>query len=164
MQVVNIPSDEAPHTVAICGGIMVSKTAEYAIRAVLYMARREHQTPVNADEVADALGAPRNYLSKTLNALAKARILKSVRGPRGGFSLAVAAEDLPIARIVDAFDSPRESGMCMLGGTPCNPDDPCSAHDRWISIRRATRAPMEDTTVGEMIGWARNRPRLALER
>jgi len=143
---------------------MVSRTAEYAIRAVLYMARKDERTRVSAEEVADALGAPRNYLSKTLNALAKARILSSVRGPRGGFSLAVPVDELSIARIVDAFDTPRESGMCMLGGTPCNPDSPCTAHDRWISIHRASRAPMESTTVAQMVGQRRGRKSLAPRR
>jgi len=131
---------------------MLSKTAEYAIRAVLYMARRGDTTPASADEIAEALDAPRNYLSKTLNSLAKERILNSVRGPRGGFSLAVPVGDLTIARIVDAFDTSRASGMCLLGGTPCDPSRPCTAHDRWVEIHRSSRAPMETTTIGQMIG------------
>ncbi len=136
---------------------MLSKTAEYAIRAVLYMARRGDTTPVSADEIADALDAPRNYLSKTLNALAKARILSSLRGPRGGFSLAVPAGDLTIARIVDAFDTSRASGMCLLGGAPCDLSRPCTAHDRWVEIHRSSRAPMETTTIGQMVGGGRGR-------
>ena len=68
---------------------MVSRTSQHALRAVLYLARRWSEGPVPVDTIAAALGAPRNYLSKTLNALTKAGVLRSARGPMGGFTLAV---------------------------------------------------------------------------
>ena len=51
---------------------MLSCTADYALRAILVLARTGSDRPLRADEIADATGAPRNYLAKTLNALAKA--------------------------------------------------------------------------------------------
>ncbi|HEX8906653.1 MAG TPA: Rrf2 family transcriptional regulator, partial [Longimicrobiaceae bacterium] len=70
---------------------MLSKTAEYALRALLVLARRGARggAAVRAEEIADAVGAPRNYMSKTLHALAKQGFVASARGPLGGFTLAV---------------------------------------------------------------------------
>ena len=131
---------------------MVSRTSQHALRAVLYLARRSNEGPVPVDTIADALGAPRNYLSKTLHLLAKHGVVDSVRGVHGGFSLAVAPERLPLARVVDLFDEPRTTGMCLLGGRPCDASAPCVAHRRWTAIADAARAPLATTTVADLLG------------
>jgi Rrf2 family protein len=131
---------------------MVSRTSQHALRAVLYLARRWGEGPVPVETIADALGAPRNYLSKTLNVLARHDIVDGVRGVHGGFTLAVAPDRLPLARVVDLFDEPRTTGVCLLGGRPCNAAAPCAAHRRWTAITDAARAPLATTTVADLLG------------
>lgn len=131
---------------------MLSSTADYALRAILVLARGFGQRPLRADEIADATGTPRNYTAKTLNALAKAGLVTSSRGPAGGFTLAVAPGQLTVARVVDLFDAPRPHTRCLLGTGPCNPARPCAAHQRWTEITNAQRAPLAATTVAELIG------------
>ena len=86
---------------------MLSSTSDYAVRAILALAQADTGRPMRADEIARATGAPANYLAKTLNALGKAGIVTSARGPRGGFTLALPADELTLARIVDCFDDAR---------------------------------------------------------
>ncbi len=128
---------------------MISQTAEHALRAVLYLARQAGPTP--AVEIAAALGAPSNYLSKTLHRLAKAGVVVGTRGPTGGFRLTVPADELPLLRVIEAFDEPRGSGTCLLGGRRCNPDDPCAAHIRWTAIKQEARAGLARTTVADLL-------------
>ena len=128
---------------------MLSATADHAVRAVLVLARA--QRFMRADEIAAATGAPQNYLAKTLNALAKSGIVNSARGPAGGFSLAVAPSALPIARIVDLFDTPRLQTRCMLGNAPCDPANPCAAHECWTRVMHARRDPLLSTTFADLI-------------
>lgn len=130
---------------------MLSCTADYALRAILLLARTGSDRPLRADEIADATGAPRNYLAKTLNALAKAGLLTSARGPRGGFALATPAHELTLAQVVDCFDEPHPQRRCMLGATPCDPAHPCAAHLRWTAITAARRSPLATTTVAELL-------------
>ena len=106
---------------------------------------------MRADEIADATGAPRNYMAKTLNALAKAGIVTSARGPLGGFTLACAPDALSIARVIDCFDEARPQRRCLLGNAPCDARHPCAAHGRWTAITDARRAPYADTTVADLI-------------
>jgi Rrf2 family protein len=80
---------------------VLSHTSDYALRAVLVIAREYQRRPLRADEIAASTGAPRNYLAKTLNALAKAGVLTSARGPQGGFTLAIAPDSLTIAQVID---------------------------------------------------------------
>lgn len=130
---------------------MLSTTSDHAVRAVLVLAREYGRQPVRADQIADAIGAPKNYLAKTLNALAKHGIVRSARGPAGGFTLAVPPERLTLARVVDCFDEPQPQVKCLLGARPCDPVSPCASHARWKEITEARRAPLR-TTVADLLG------------
>ena len=130
---------------------MISATSEYALRAVLVLAQAGDRT-VRADEIADAIGAPRNYLAKTLNALAKQGVVTSARGPQGGFQLAIPAARLTVAAVVDCFDEQRRQRICLLGNSACNPEQPCAGHHRWVVIAMAQRAPLTSTTIADLIG------------
>ena len=131
---------------------MLSHTADYALRAILVLAREGGRRPLPAEAIAEATGAPRNYLAKTLNALAKAGLVASTRGPQGGFRLAVAPETLTLAGVIDLFDEPSPHERCLLGARPCDPAHPCAAHQRWTAITAARRAPLATTTVADLLG------------
>ncbi|MCC7052382.1 MAG: Rrf2 family transcriptional regulator [Gemmatimonadaceae bacterium] len=119
---------------------------------MLVLAQEPETHTVTADEIARRTGAPRNYMAKTLNQLAKAGIVSSSRGPSGGFSLLVAPADLRVATIIDCFDDAPANGHCLLGAGACNPADPCAAHTRWRAIQHIRRAPLTDTTVRDLLG------------
>jgi Rrf2 family protein len=129
---------------------MLSVTAEYALRAVLVLALDEKRS-MRADEVAAAIGAPRNYLAKTLNALAKAGIATSTRGPTGGFSLAVSIDTLTVADIAAVFDASMPRRMCLLRGQACDPANACAAHERWDDLSRSATQAMT-TTIATLLG------------
>ncbi len=133
---------------------MISSTSDYALRAILVIAR-EYDRPVRADEIAGSTGAPRNYLAKTLNALAKAGILRSARGPLGGFSLSSPPETLTIARIVDCFETKKPQARCLLGTGFCNREQPCAAHHMWTAITESRRHPLTTTTIADLLGTSR---------
>ncbi|HEX9886606.1 MAG TPA: Rrf2 family transcriptional regulator [Longimicrobiales bacterium] len=133
---------------------MDSQTAEHALRAVLYVARRGDGRPISAERVARALGAPRNYLSKTLNALARRGILRSTPGRKGGFSLAVPPDQLTLVRVLEAFDCRRPEGDCLLEDRTCRVEDPCGAHVRWKRIESERRAPLVGNTVADLLAGA----------
>jgi len=133
------------------GSTVFSTTSDYALRAILVLARAYGVRRMRADEIADAIAAPRNYLGKTLNALAKAGLLTSTRGPQGGFALAMAPEALSVARVIDCFDEPVPQTRCLLGTAPCDRARPCAAHHRWTAIANARRAPLATTTVGDLL-------------
>ena len=130
---------------------MLSSTSDYALRAILMLAQSEPGRPMRSDEIARATGSPANYLAKTLNALAKAGIVTSARGPHGGFTLALAADELTLARIVDCFDEPRPTTQCLLGTHPCDGRHSCVAHQRWTAVQQARRAALADTTVADLV-------------
>jgi Rrf2 family protein len=130
---------------------MLSATAEHALRAVLFVAQFPDHTTFASDTIAAALGAPRNYLSKTLQALARAGVLRSSRGPGGGFSLAVSPTELTIARVIAPFTERSKTTVCLLRNRPCDEDSPCGAHAHWNAITSHYDNALTSTTIADLI-------------
>ena len=134
------------------GRRLLSQTAQHALRAALYLARRHSSGLVSAAEVAAALGTPPNYTSKTLRQLARKGLLRSVRGPHGGFALGVEPAELSVARLVDAVDEiAGRPTVCLLGDRPCDGAHPCAAHLRWTEVLERASALLEHTTLADLL-------------
>lgn len=130
---------------------MFGRTADYALRALLFLARNgQDGRYVGARAIARATGMPANYAGKVLNALARERLLESARGPTGGFRLALPARAITAARVVDLFDAPVRNSRCIHGSATCNPRRPCAAHMRWTAVLDAQRAPLAATTIADL--------------
>jgi len=130
---------------------MISLTADYALRALLLLAGEHDARAVRADAIADRIGAPRNYVGKVLNAVAKAGLVTSARGPSGGFALAVPAGEITIGRVIDLFDAVPANPRCLLGNRPCDHAHPCLAHDAWKAVTSARRSPLNSTTIADLL-------------
>lgn len=130
---------------------ILSQTAEHALRAALYLGRTRALGPVPATDVAEALGAPANYLAKTLRHLVREGILGSTRGPHGGFQMLVDPADVSLADILAAIEGPTLHETCLLGDRPCDRDNPCKAHARWVVLTDRVRAPLEETTLADLL-------------
>jgi Rrf2 family protein len=138
----------------------LSSTTQYALRAVLYVAEHGVNDPVPVDAIAADLRVPRNYLSKTLHALAQAGVLRSGRGPHGGFRPARSARDITLGDVAAPFEVVDER-KCILGRSTCGWKNPCSAHPRWESISKAQQEFFRHTTVADLLGEIAGTPAMA---
>jgi Rrf2 family protein len=138
----------------------ISGTTQYALRAVVYVAEHAPEEPVRVDAVAAALRVPRNYLSKTMHALARSGVLRSGRGPRGGFQLARPPEAISLADVAAPFDD-LGSRRCLLGRTTCGWKNPCSVHPRWEEVSTALLTFFRNTTVADLLDEITSRPGMA---
>jgi DNA-binding IscR family transcriptional regulator len=68
--------------------------------------------------------------------------------------LAVDPSVLPVARIADVFDEPRQHTKCLLGRAPCDAARPCAAHARWSATMRAAQDAFSTTSVADLLGDA----------
>jgi Rrf2 family protein len=130
---------------------MLSQTAEYALRTVLYLADRQDDGLVGADELAKVLGVPRNYLSKTLHRLTREHLLASARGKGGGFRLAIDPERLTLLQVVEPFDGMSVERRCLLGRPACDDRNPCPAHHRWKAVSTRMADFFARTTVADLV-------------
>ena len=129
--------------------MLLSQTSEYALRAVLHIAARGGR-PLSVGEIAEAVGVPQNYLSKTLHQLARAGVLASARGPTGGFRLAVAPDELTLQGVVSPFAGQR-GRRCLLGHGACGEVPRCAIHERWDPVATQLRDFFTTTTVADLL-------------
>ncbi len=131
--------------------MILSQTARYALRALVYLADEEVDDPVRVDAIAEDLDVPRNYLSsKILHALAKSGVLTSMRGPRGGFQLARPAEEVRLVDVVGEFDTLEASTTCLMGQERCADANPCAAHEGWKVVKNRVEEFLRDTTLAQL--------------
>jgi Rrf2 family transcriptional regulator, iron-sulfur cluster assembly transcription factor len=143
---------------------VLNQSADYALRAVLFVAQGDGTRSCTAAMIAEALAVPRNYLGKVLHTLTGVGVLTSVRGPQGGFRLAVAAGELTLASVVEPFQRLPERRSCLLGSTPCDPAMPCTSHQQWQQVSDQVTTFFRTTTIERMLeGGATLAPAAALE-
>jgi len=93
---------------------VLPKTAEYALRAVVWLARDE-QKKVSADHLAENTKVPRRYLHTVLQELVRGKLVHSQSGPGGGYTLARATRKITILDVVNAIAPPERIRRCPLG-------------------------------------------------
>jgi Rrf2 family iron-sulfur cluster assembly transcriptional regulator len=116
-------------------GLIFSRQCEYAIQAVLYLALREDGQWASIKEITAHLKSPTPFLAKILQRLRKKRILKSFKGPTGGFALAKPAEKIKLLDVVMAIDGSDLFEKCAMGFPECSPANPCAIHEHWGRLR-----------------------------
>ena len=142
------------------GAPVISQTAEYALRTVLQIAEQgDRDHPVGAADIARSLTLPANYISKTLHALARAGVLTSTRGKRGGFRLARPAGEILLLDVVAPFDHIGQQSVCLLGRPECSDRSPCAAHERWKATQAGILVFFRQTTIADLLATrTRRRP------
>src|SRR6476469_7353532 len=106
-----------PFRIEVRCNVKLSSRSEYGIRALLELAQRRGQGPIQSRDIAERQEIPDAYLNQLLLTLRKAGIVQSVRGPAGGHLLAKAPEGISMAEVVGALEGlPRASVGEMLPG------------------------------------------------
>ena len=104
---------------------MLSATCKYGIRAVIFIAsKQESNTNTGLKEIAEKLEIPQPYLAKILQTLARKKILRSSKGPHGGFFLMTPAEKITLMDVIEALDGRDFFDNCYVTGERCNFDEP----------------------------------------
>lgn len=129
---------------------MFSKTCEYAIRALIFIAQKTKTgRRVGIKEIAKATDAPEHFIAKILQDLGRKGFVQSSKGPTGGFYIEDASSRCSLADIVKAIDGDKLFTGCGLGLKSCNERKPCPIHNQFKKLRESIYNMLESTTVGE---------------
>lgn len=126
-----------------------SKTCEYAIRAVFYIAHKSVAgSRIGIKDIAAGIDSPELYLAKILQDLSRKGIISSAKGPNGGFYISEASLARPLSDIVEAIDGNGLFYGCALGLKQCSEVNPCPLHNQFKSIRDQIHILLNQTTIG----------------
>jgi len=128
----------------------ISAKADYAVRAVIELAGSSHQAPRKVDTVARAQSIPVSFLENILTQLRSAGIVRSQRGPEGGYWLAHPPGELNLATVIRAVEGPL---VGVRGQRPEEVEYTGSAESLqqvWIALRANLRKVLESVTVADV--------------
>ncbi len=128
----------------------LSNTAQYAIRAISYMALKKHEL-YSASELVKELKISDKYLKRILTTLSNNDIIKSIQGRYGGFALHKNLNEISLLDIVRAVDNVEKYTGCVLGFEECSDKNPCALHSKWVPLRNKLLEFLENTTMDEVI-------------
>jgi Rrf2 family nitric oxide-sensitive transcriptional repressor len=134
---------------------MISQTAEYALRAIVYLAD-QHAAPQTVAQIAEVTQVPAGYLAKVMQGLSRAGLVNSQRGLNGGFVLARAAKTLSVLEVVNAVDPIRRFPECPLG-IPSHGRRLCPLHQRLDDAAQTVETAFGTTMVAELLTVPRER-------
>ncbi|MDR2219455.1 MAG: Rrf2 family transcriptional regulator [Methylobacillus sp.] len=133
--------------------MMISKTSQYALQAMIYLATLEPEVKVTGNDIARKLGLPPSYLSSIMPQLTGQGLAKSTPGPGGGFSLGRPASDINLLHILSITENSIFTQECLLGFKVCDPTTKCPVHDHWHPIKTSLITFLEKQTL-ELLGGA----------
>ena len=128
---------------------MLSQTVEYALRAMVFLADRNPDA-CTTEQIAEATRVPAAYLSKVLQSLKRAGLVRSQRGLHGGISLESKPDDLTILEVVNAVDPIQRIRTCPLG-LKSHGIHLCPLHSRLDRALAMVEQAFDGTTLAEIL-------------
>jgi Rrf2 family transcriptional regulator, cysteine metabolism repressor len=142
--------------------MMFSTRSEYGVRVMIQLGRRNGDGPVPLAEIAEAETLPLAYLEQLVARLRKAELVRSTRGAHGGYELARPPEEISMAEVVYALEGTLVPMQCFSDpGTSrvlCNHEidgyENCATKLLWMRVQGGVARALEQTTLGELVGFA----------
>lgn len=131
---------------------MFSKSCEYGLRAVLFIAQSSlSDTKVSLVDIAKEIDSPSAFTAKILQQLSKANIIESTKGPTGGFIMSQESiKKQTLADVVMVLDGDKVYKGCGLGLKQCDDQFPCPVHNQFVKVRSELKAMLENTNLYDL--------------
>ncbi len=130
----------------------LSTKGRYAVMAMADLAKRGGDRAVTLSDIAARQDISLAYLEQLFARLRRQGLVKSVRGPGGGYKLARPAAAMPVAEIVTAVDEPMEAVRCGSGPRGCMPGgEQCLTHDLWDNLGRQIHDYLASVSLDDVV-------------
>jgi Rrf2 family protein len=130
--------------------LLFSRECEYALQAILYLALQPEDGMVPIRALTRKLCIPYHFLAKILQRLTKKGLLRSLKGPTGGFALARPAGQITLYQVIEAVDGDGFLNTCVLGFAECSGRNPCAVHEQWGAMRTSIHSMLASKSIAQM--------------
>ncbi|MGE5375349.1 MAG: RrF2 family transcriptional regulator [Bacteroidota bacterium] len=131
--------------------MQITRQADYAVRAVLHLARMGNSERAATSTVAKEQNIPPSFLAKIISQLSIAGLLHTSRGARGGVTLARDPKDITLLEVVEAIDGPIQLNECVGSDGNCHFEGSCPIKPVWCDAQEELVARLKGTNFGDMI-------------
>ena len=130
--------------------MQLTREGDYGIRSVLYLARQPYKKISFVTEISDEYKIPRSFLAKILQKLVKAKIVRSYRGVKGGFSLARQAKDISVLDVLEAIEGRLTMNICLADKKKCDFSRHCPIHGVWANVQTKVADVLKKSTFDDL--------------
>jgi len=131
--------------------MQITRQADYALRAMLYLARLEPQKRESTSKIAEFQHIPSSFLAKIISQLSIAGLIHTSRGAGGGVSLARKPEEISLLDVVEAIDGPISLNECTRDPSICLFGDSCPIHEVWCETQMEMVRRLEQATFDKLL-------------
>lgn len=132
----------------------LTKRGDYAVRAMLALARGNGGALLSARRIANAMSIPVRFLPQVLADLGHAGLIEAAAGRSGGYRLARDPAAISLLDVIDAVEGDSRRRSCVLRGGPCGADGFCDVHDVFFEGQEALRGTFARSTLADLAGPA----------
>src|SRR5262245_57950836 len=131
--------------------MQVSRKVDYALRAVIHLANDEHRgRACSVAEIAERERVPKQFLEKIIRDLIRTGLVRSRRGPHGGYVLARAAEEVTFRHVIEAVEGPISLNVCVGEHAECFLLGACGMNRVWAEGQRRVMDLFQNTTIASV--------------
>ena len=131
--------------------MQITRQADYAVRAVLYLARLEPNQRAATSQVAQEQHIPPSFLAKIISQLSIAGLLHTSRGARGGVTLAREPKAITLLEVIEAIDGPIMLNECVSENSICTFDEDCPLRPVWCEAQEELVNRLRSTDFQQLL-------------
>ncbi|MGE5250429.1 MAG: RrF2 family transcriptional regulator [Bacteroidota bacterium] len=131
--------------------MQITRQADYAVRAVLYLARLGQTERAATSQVAQEQNIPPSFLAKIISQLSIAGLLQTSRGARGGVTLAREPADISLLEVIEAIDGPILLNECVGDAATCTFDEACPLRPVWCDAQNELVTRLKGTNFAQLL-------------
>ncbi len=131
--------------------MQITRQADYAVRAVLHLARMGNTERAATSTVAKEQNIPPSFLAKIISQLSIAGLLHTSRGARGGVTLAREPKDITLLEVVEAIDGPIQLNECVGNDGVCTFEEECPIRPVWCSAQEELVQRLKSTNFAQLL-------------
>jgi Rrf2 family protein len=131
--------------------MQITRQADYAVRAVLHLARAGNTERSATSAVAKEQNIPPSFLAKIISQLSIAGLLHTSRGARGGVTLARDPREITLLEVIEAIDGPIQLNECVQGEGVCSYEDHCPIRAVWCDAQDQLVTRLKKTSFAELM-------------
>jgi len=131
--------------------MQITKQADYALRAMLYLTRLDTNQRAITSQIAEFQEIPSSFLAKIISQLSIAGLIHTSRGARGGVKLARLPEEISLLDVVEAIDGPIALNECVADPSICAFGNSCPLHEVWCDTQKEMIKRLKEATFDKLI-------------
>ncbi|MBZ2387406.1 Rrf2 family transcriptional regulator [Anaerococcus murdochii] len=127
----------------------LSTRGRYGLRAICYIAENQDKGFIPVSEISENLNLSENYLEQLVRMLKKDGLIKSSRGPKGGYKINSDLENITIGQVLRSLEGDMTTSDCVSGKVIC--DDKCDAYDLFTKLDYLINQAIDSITLDNIV-------------